>query len=190
MQTPSRALASAALEGVLRDGSLAGEWVLDPGGSSVRLKSKVIGLVPVNGVFREVSCNGTIFPDGQVSGTFTVATATIDTKNTRRDTHLRSSDFFDSDNHPAITFTAEGIRLSGEGVEVTGELTIRDRTRPLSVDAAASVQGDGEIWLDGEVQINRADFGVTWNWMGTISMDSTLTIHAVFTRRGERMRAA
>jgi polyisoprenoid-binding protein YceI len=45
---------------------------------------------------------------------------------------------------------------------VTGALTVRDHTRPLSFDAAASAQGDGEIWLDAEVHINRADFGLTW----------------------------
>ena len=44
-----------------------------------------------------------------------------------------------------------------------------------------SVQGVGEIWLDAEVHINRADFGLTWNLMGTVSMKNTLTIHAVFT---------
>jgi polyisoprenoid-binding protein YceI len=115
--------------------------------------------------------------------TVTVTAASIDTKNTRRDTHLRSADFFDSDNNPDITFTADGIRASGQGVAVAGALTVRGRARPLSFDAAASVQGDGEIWLDAEVRVNRADFGLTWNLMGMVSMNNTLTIHAVFTRR-------
>jgi polyisoprenoid-binding protein YceI len=66
---------------------------------------------------------------------------------------------------------------------VTGALTVRDLTRPLSCDAAASGQGDREIWLDAEVVINRADFGLTWNLLGMASMNNTLTIHAVFTRR-------
>ena len=60
---------------------------------------------------------------------------------------------------------------------------MRDCTQPLSFDAAASVQGDGEIWLDAEVRINWAGFGLTWNQMGMASMHSALTIHAVFTRR-------
>jgi len=60
---------------------------------------------------------------------------------------------------------------------------VRGRTRPLSFDATASVPGDGEIWLDAEVHINRADFGLTWSLMGVTSMDNTLAIHAVFTRR-------
>jgi hypothetical protein len=57
------------------------------------------------------------------------------------------------------------------------------RGRPLSFGAAASVQDGGEIWLDAEVPINRADFGLTWNLLGLVSMNNTLTIHAVFTRR-------
>jgi polyisoprenoid-binding protein YceI len=111
-----------------------------------------------------------------------VAAASIDTGNTRRDTHLRSADFFDCSTNPDITFTADGIRLSGQGVAVTGALAVRDRTRPLSFYAAASVRGMGEIWLDAEVHINRADFGLTWNQMGMASMNNILTIHAVFTQ--------
>ena len=94
------------------------------------------------------------------------AAASIDTGNARRDAHLRSADFFDSGNHPDITFTVDGIRPSGRGAAVTGALTVRASTWPLSFDAAASVQGDGEIWLDAEVHINRAGFGLTWNQMG------------------------
>jgi polyisoprenoid-binding protein YceI len=183
MQAPSGQMTATALQALLKDGDLAGEWVLDPGQSSIRLKSKsVAGLVRVNGIFREVSANATISADGEVSGTLSVAAASIDTKNTRRDSHLRTADFFDSANYPDITFSADGIRPSGAGVAVTGALTVRDRTRPLSFDAAASVQGDGVIWLDAEVHINRADFGLTWNQLGLVSMNNTLAIHAVFTR--------
>ena len=53
----------------------------------------------------------------------------------------------------------------------------------MSFDAAASIQGDGEVWLDADVHINRADFGLTWNLMGMASMDNTLTIYAAFTQR-------
>ena len=184
MQATSGQMTAPSVRALLANGSLAGEWVLDPGKSSIRLKSRSMwGLAPVNGVFRELSGNGTVSPDGEVSGTITVAAASIDTRNTKRDTHLRSADFFDSASNPDITFTADGIRPAGEGVAVTGALTVRDRTRPLSFDAAASVQADGEIWVDAEVHVNRADFGLTWNQMGMTSMNNTLTIHAVFTRR-------
>ena len=184
MQATPGQMTATALQALLKDGTLAGEWVLDQRQTSVRLKSKsMAGLVPVKGIFREVSGMATISADGEVSGTLTVAAASIDTKNTRRDNHLRTADFFDSANYPDIAFSADGIRPSGTGVAITGALTVRDRTRPLSFDAAASVQGDGAIWLDAEVHINRADFGVTWNQLGLVSMNNTLAIHAVFTRR-------
>jgi polyisoprenoid-binding protein YceI len=184
MQAPSGQMTAPAVQALLKDGALAGEWVLDPRKSSIRLKSRQLwGLAPVNGVFGEVSGDGAVSADGEVSGTVTVAAASIDTKNTRRDTHLRSADFFDSANNPDITFTAEAIRPSDQGVAVTGALTVRGRTRPLSFDAAAAVHGDGEVWLDAEVHINRADFGLTWNLMGMASINNTLTIHATFTRR-------
>ena len=182
MQALSGQSTAPEVRALLADGALAGEWVLDPRESSIRLKSRSMGLIPVNGLFRDVSGTGTIAADGEVSGTVTVAAASIDTKNAKRDAHLRSADFFDTVNHPDITFTADGIQPSGRGVAVTGMLTVRGRTRPLSFDAAASVRPDGGIRVDAEVHVHRADFGLTWNRMGMISMTNTLTIHAVFTR--------
>src|SRR5580658_7572361 len=184
MHAPSGPMTAPPLQALLTNGSLAGDWVLDPRASSVRLKnSSMAGLVRVNGVFREVSGNGTVSQDGAVSGTVTVAAASVDTRNTRRDTHLRSADFFDSASHPDITFTADGIRPAGQGVAVTGALTVCGRTRLLSFDASASVLGDGEIWLDAEVRVNRADFGLIWNLLGMVARTNTLTVRAVFIRR-------
>lgn len=177
-------MTAPAPQALLTGGVLAGEWVLDPRQSSIKLQNRSMrGLLRVHGVFRQVSGNGTVGPDGGVSGTVTVAAASIDTRNARRDTHLRSADFFDSGHHPDITFTVDGIRPAGQAVAVTGLLTVRDRTRPLSFAATASVPGDGEVWLDAEVHVNRAEFGLAWNLLGLISMDNALTVHAVFTRR-------
>ena len=182
MHAPSGQGTAPVVQALLKDGALAGAWAVDPHASSIRLTSKVFGLIPVNGVFRQVSGNGTVSPDGQASGTLTIAAASIDTKNSRRDTHLRSADFFDIGNHPDITFTADRIRPSDQDVTVAGVLTVRGRTRPLSFPAAASVHGDGEIRLDAEVRINRTDFGLTWNLLGMVAATSTLTVHAVFIR--------
>jgi polyisoprenoid-binding protein YceI len=172
------------VQSLLTSGQLAGAWVLDPSASSVRLKSKVMGLIVVNGRFGEITGGGTVGPDGQVHGTLVLAAASIDTRNKRRDTHLRSADFFDSGNYHDITFTADGIRLREPGAVVTGALTVRGQTRPLSLPAAVSVRGDGdrEIRLDASVRINRADFGITWNALGLTSMSATVTVHAVFIR--------
>ena len=181
---PSGQMNEPALQTLLKDAALTGTWTLDPSKSTVGLRSKSMwGLAPVKGVFRQVSGQGTVSPTGDVSGTVTVSAASIDTKNKKRDTHLRSDDFFDSDTYPDITFTVNQARPSGQGVTVSGSLTVRDRTRPVTFDAKVSVISDGEIALDVEVQVNRADFGLTWNQMGMASMHNTIIVHAVFTRR-------
>jgi polyisoprenoid-binding protein YceI len=183
MQTQSAPTTAADLDSRLKAGSLAGDWVLDSRQSSIGLKSSVLGFVSVKGVFREVSGSGSVTSQGTVSGSVTVAAASIDTKNARRDTHLRSADFFDSDNNPDITFVVHSTRPSGEGAAVTGSLAVRDRTRPLSFYAAVSGLRDDEICLDAEVGINREDYGLTWNLLGMVSVNNTLTIHAVFSKR-------
>lgn len=179
-------LTSPALKDLLQSGTLAGEWVLDPSRSTVSLKNRSLGgLMPVNGVFRKVAGHGTISPAGEVSGVLTVAAASVDTNVGRRDKHLRSGDFLDVTKYPDITFTMTGAEPSGQGaaVTVTGNLAVRDRVRPLSFAATAAVHGDGEVWLDGQVRINHADFGLTWNFLGTVAAHDTLTVHAVFVRR-------
>jgi polyisoprenoid-binding protein YceI len=176
-------LTGSAVHALLKDGALAGQWVLDPRRSTISLRSMVIGLIPVKGIFGEVSGYGTVSADGEVSGTIMVAAASIDTKNSKRDRRLRSGQVFDSDNHPQITFTADSIRPAGQGVTVTGTLTVRGRNRPLSMDAVTSVSGDEEIWLDTKTDVNRGDFGIGWKSAAMASMTSTLTMHAVFARK-------
>ena len=180
---PSGQMDAPALQALLKDAALTGTWTLDASKSTVGLRSKSMwGVVSVKGVFRQVSGQGTVSPAGDVSGTMTVSAASIDTKNKKRDTHLRSADFFDSDTYPDITVTVNQARPSGQGVAVSGSLTVRDRTRPVTFDAKVSVISDGEIALDAEIQVNRSDFGLTWNQMGMASMHNTIIVHAVFTR--------
>jgi polyisoprenoid-binding protein YceI len=174
---------SSTLQELLGDGKLAGSWALDAARSEIGLKSKSIwGLVPVKGVFREVTGTGTVSAAGDATGTITVAAKSIDTKNKKRDEHLRSADFFDVANTPDITFAAEQVTPSAEGVTVSGALTVHDRSRPVSF--AARVSGDeSQVVLDSEIEVNRADFGLTWNQLGMTSMNNTITVHAVFTRQ-------
>jgi len=179
---PAGQVTASDLRAMLADGALAGSWTLDASRSSIGLRSKSVwGLAPVKGVFRQVSGNGSVSPAGEASGAITVVAASVDTKNKRRDTHLRSADFFDTGTYPQITFRVDRLTPSSQGVTVTGALTVRDRTRPVSLDAKASVV-DGEVWLDAEIQVDRSDFGLTWNQMGMASMHNTITVHAVFTK--------
>jgi polyisoprenoid-binding protein YceI len=180
--TPSGPTTAPALEELLRDGTLAGDWTLDGAQSTIGLKSKSMwGMAPVKGVFRQVTGAGTVSPSGEVSGTIVVSAASIDTKSGKRDKHLLSADFFDTGSYSDITFTVDGIQAGSDGVTVTGSLTVRDLTRPVSFPAAVAVSDSG-ITLDGQVTINRADFGLTWNQLGMASMTNTITVHAVFTR--------
>ncbi len=182
--TPSGQLTAPALQALLADATLTGDWTLDGARSAIGLRSRSIwSLVPVKGVFGQVTGHGTVSPAGEVSGTITVAAASIETKNAKRDKHLRSADFFQTDTYPHITFSVDRLQPSSEGVTVTGQLTVRGRTRPVRFPAKVSVLGSGEVRLDAEVQVNRADFGLIWNRMGMASMKNTITVHAVFGQR-------
>jgi polyisoprenoid-binding protein YceI len=178
MAMPEQLTVQALVDG----GKLAGSWTLDGARSEVRLNTRhTWGLAALHGFFRQVTGHGTVTAAGDVSGSITVTAESIDTKNARRDKHLRSADFFDIENHPDITFAADGVSATDGGVRVTGSLTIRGRTRPAAIDAKVSVTDD-EVQLDGELRVNRADFGLTWNFMGIAGMDNTIVVHAVFIR--------
>jgi len=179
---PSEQPARPALQALLDDGTLAGSWTLDPARSQVVLHTRhTWGLRPLRGVFHQVSGSGTITEGGDVTGVVTIAAESVDTKNPQRDKHLRSADFFDIANHPAFTFAVESVRPAGDGATVSGTLTIRDRARPASFTARVSTAG-GAVTLDGELAVNRADYGMTWNFIGIAAMDNVIEVHAVFTR--------
>lgn len=182
MTTPTRQTPDA-LRARLADGSLAGDWKLDPAQSTAAVRSKSMwGLASVKGVFTELEGNGTISAAGEITGTITLRTGALDTKNSTRDKHLRSADFFLSEKYPAITFSVGTIVPADEGVAVSGTLTVRETSRPLSFPAVVALVGDNELVLDATVQVDRSEFGLTWNRMGMVSMNNVITVHAVFTR--------
>ena len=175
--------ATSALEALVQDGSLTGSWILDPARSQVRLETRhTWGLRPLHGVFRQVTGSGTVTAAGQVTGSLTVAAGSIDTKNKMRDKDLRSAKVFDVTSHPDINYTVDSMQPATGGVRVTGSLTVRGRTRPLSFDAVVSATAS-EVRLDAEVPVNRADFGLTYSPLRMASLDNIITVHAVFTRQ-------
>jgi polyisoprenoid-binding protein YceI len=181
--TSSPQAAEQNLQSRLADGSLAGQWTLDPAQSTVALASKSIwGLVSVKGSFGEVSGDATITPAGEVTGTITVNAASVDTKNKKRDEHLRSADFFNSETYPHIVFTAEQVAVSDDGATVTGTLQVRDKSQPLTFPATVAAVGDDSVVLDAQLSVDRSEFGLIWSPMGMASMQNTMTLHAVLTR--------
>jgi polyisoprenoid-binding protein YceI len=182
MTTPTQQ-PPAALRARLTDGSLAGTWTLNPAQSTAALRSKSMwGLASVRGDFRDLEGSGTVSAAGEITGGIALPTGSLDTKNSKRDTHLRSADFFLSEKYPVITFSVGTIVPAGEGVTVSGTLTVRDSSRPISFPATVALTGDNEVVLDATVQVDRSEFGLTWNKMGMVSMNNAVTIHAVLNR--------
>jgi polyisoprenoid-binding protein YceI len=180
---PQEQLSASALQALIQDGTLTGSWTLDPARSQVLLETRhTWGLLPLHGVFRQVAGSGTVTGTGQVTGTVIVGAGSIETKNKMRDRDLRSAKIFDVANHPDISYTVEGMQLSGGGVRVTGSLTVHGRTRPIPFDAAVSATGD-EVRLDAEVPVNRAEFGLTYSPLRMAPLKHSIVIHAVFTRQ-------
>jgi len=167
----------------LADGSLTGAWTLEQAQSSVKLHTRAMwGMAPVNGVFAEVTGEGVLSDDGRVSGRIAVASASIDTRNTKRDVHLRSADMLDSDAHPEIVFTVERITPAGDQATVAGTLQIRGRTRPITFPATITASGEDEVRIEADVHIDRSEYGLSWNQLGMASMKNTIAVNAVFIR--------
>jgi polyisoprenoid-binding protein YceI len=176
---------ASEIQALLADGKLAGAWTLDGAKSSVSLSSKSVwNLVKVKGRFAEVTGAAVISAGGDATGTVTVAAASVDTANSKRDNHLRSADFFDAAKYPDISVGISSVTLSGGGEDAifSGTLTIRDQTRPVTITGKVSAQGGDEIRLDAELPVNRGDYGMSFNQLNMMSLDNIITIHAIFTR--------
>ena len=100
---------------------------------------------------------------------FSITAASIDTSAPDRDAHLRNDDFFAAEKYPAITFTTSTVTRKGEErFDVEGTLTIRDTAKVLTVPvtylgAAKDPWGNARVGFEGEITINRKDFGLNWN---------------------------
>jgi polyisoprenoid-binding protein YceI len=138
------------------------------------------GLMGIKGIFTDVSGDGVLGSDGDATGTVTIAAASIDTKNAKRDTHLKSKDFLSVEDHPDMVVTVSSIRAGADKVTVEGTLTAVDKTVPLSFPATLAVTGSTAV-LDASITIDRSELGLTWNQMGMVSMKNDITVHFVFT---------
>ncbi|MGR3935083.1 YceI family protein [Streptomyces sp. BRA346] len=163
----------------------AGRWILDPAGSAVRVRHKTFwGLATVSGHFTAVSGEGEVLPDGSARGSLVIDAASLDTRNPKRDAHLRGVDFLDTDRHPEITVAVSGaVPDEGATVAVDGELTVLGRTRPLSFTARLTEATADAATLTADVEIDRTGFGMTWNRLGMMTGAAAMTVTARFTRR-------
>ncbi len=169
----------------LPGGAGAGRWVLDPGKSSAAISHKTMwGLMTVRGSFSDLAGEGDVDADGSVTGTLKVGAASVDTKNPKRDKHLRSADFFDAEAHPYITFTARDVKVTGTGeLAVTGDLEAAGTSRPLSVTAKVSEASADSATLTASADVDQAAHGMTWNQMGLLKGPAIVSVTAHFTRQ-------
>ena len=99
--------------------------------------------------------------DGTVE--VTVQTASVDTQHERRDTHLRSADFFDVAAHPAMTFRSRSASVADGRLRLEGDLTIRGVTRPVVLEGEFLGEQGRRAGFSASATVNRLDFGLAWN---------------------------
>ncbi len=140
---------------------------IDPTHTSVEFGVKHMMISTVRGSFKDVS--GSITVGDRPAVEVTIPVATIDTGVAQRDEHLRSADFFDAANFPAMTFT--GTLVDGDiatGGTLAGDLTIRGVTRPVTLSVEANGEGkdpwgNTRLGFTATGTIDRTTFGLTWN---------------------------
>ena len=144
-------------------------WQIDVTHSELTFRIRHL-VIRVNGTFGQ--WKGSIVADpANLSGgsvNVEIQTASIDTRNERRDTHLRSGDFFDAAGHPTITFQSTRVQAQrGGALKIHGNLTIRGVTRPVVLDGrmleVGGAPGRRRIGFEATTRINRMDYNVTWN---------------------------
>jgi polyisoprenoid-binding protein YceI len=147
-------------------------WDIDASHTSAGFKVRHLMVSHVRGQLGTVS--GTVVIDEKTpeasSVDVSVAVAGIDTREAKRDEHLRSADFFDVANHPNVTFRSTAVRRGRDGgFDVTGDLTIRGTTRPVTLTVEPLEATVADPWggtrrgATARGRINRKDFGLQWN---------------------------
>jgi polyisoprenoid-binding protein YceI len=169
-----RAFAIVLLATVAVGSAAAAEstWEIDPAHSSVQFSVRHMMVSNVRGEFRKVS--GTVQGDEtdptKAKVEATIDTTSIDTRNEKRDSHLKSADFLDTEKFPTMTFKSKKIEKTGDHhYRVTGDLTLHGVTREVTLDVegpSAVVKdpmGNVRVGATATAKLNRQDFGISWS---------------------------
>lgn len=146
-----------------------GDYIIDPSHSKIGFEVTHLIISSIEGRFKNFIGSLTLEKqlfDSKVE--VNVEIASIDTAENDRDNHLRSSDFFDSEKFPQMNFTSTSFAGSPEFLKVKGKLTIKGITRDIVFEARLSKEitdpwGKKRVAISGTAQINRQDFGLSWN---------------------------
>ncbi len=163
-----------------------GHWVLDGERSSVTFRSTSLwGLIRVKGRFTAARGEAQAALDGAASGQLVVDAASVETGNKKRDTHLRSADFFDVAAHPEVTYEVSQATLTGtDSVRLVGVLSVAGQRRPLELDATLSERDDTGLTIVAATTVDRSQFGLSWKKMGMTKMATPVAITARFAPAG------
>ena len=150
---------------------VTGDYAVDVAHTRIGIRARHAMVITVRGAFTQFS--GTAHLDtakpSASSVVLRIDTASIDTGTPDRDGHLRSPDFLDVERYPQMLFTSTGVEQVDDDVyRVTGDLTIKDMTRPVSVDftltgSALDPFGNTRVGFEGALAIKRSDWDLTWN---------------------------
>ncbi|HUC13078.1 MAG TPA: YceI family protein [Acidimicrobiales bacterium] len=151
--------------------TLTGDYTLDLAHTRIGFSARHVMVSKVRGQFNEF--NGSLSLDAEQPANskveLTIKAASIDTRNADRDAHLRSNDFFAMEEYPEITFRSTRVEQASENeYYVTGDLTIRGTTKPVTVNfqlngSIVDPWGNFRVGFDGKTTINRKDWGVSFN---------------------------
>jgi len=148
----------------------AGTYSLDKGHSTIEFVGRHLMITKVRGRFTEFDGQIAIGDDPADSSVeVTIDVASVESSDEKRDGHLRSPDFLDVENYPTITFRSTKVDMGQDGrVKVTGDLTVKDVTRPVTLDvefdgAQADPWGGQRLGFSAHTEIDREDWGLTWN---------------------------
>ncbi|WP_231490644.1 YceI family protein [Pedobacter sp. Leaf170] len=146
------------------------KWTLDPTHSELQFKVKHLMITTVTGNLKsftaELTSEGDEFERAEIS--FNGDISSLDTGNTDRDNHLKSADFFDAEQFPAMSFKSSSMEKDGDDYILKGDLTIKGETKPVKLTAefggiATDPWGNTKAGFTLSGKINRNDFGLTWN---------------------------
>jgi len=150
-------------------GYVAGTWDLDPVHSSIGFVVRHLMVSKVRGKFTTFEAQVVTAPSPlESTATATIDLSSVDTGNEQRDNDLRSTNFFDVETHPMMTFASTGIRPDGDHFIVDGDLTIRGVTKPVALTVEVNgfgpdPYGGSRAGFSATGEINRSDFGVSFN---------------------------
>lgn len=165
------------------------KWVIDPAHSEVQFKVKHLMITTVTGHFRkfdlQVETESDDFSNAR-SLVFTAEINSVDTNNTQRDTHVKSNDFFAADKFPELKFVGKKLeKKEGNDYSLSGELTIRDITKPIMLDVefggiVTDPWGQTKAGFTVSGKIKRKDYNLTWDAVteaGQVVASNEVRIH-------------